>query len=47
MMSVVDELQGKVQQTENLKLIVVSGRGPSLLGHDWLQKLCLHLGSGY
>ena len=44
-MSVVGELQVKVQygeQTENLKLIVVSGRGPSLLGRDWMQKLRLH-----
>ena len=44
-MSVVGELQVKVQygeQTETLKLIVVSGRGPSLLGRDWLQKLRLH-----
>ena len=44
-MSVVGELQVKVQygeQTENLKLIVVSGRGPSLLGCDWMQKLPLH-----
>ena len=43
-MSVVGELQVKVQygeQTENLKLIVVSGRA-SLLGHDWMQKLHLH-----
>ena len=43
-MSVVGELQVKVQygkQTKALKLIVVSGSGPSLLGHDWLQKLCL------
>ena len=44
-MSVVGELQVKVQygeQTENLKLIVVSGRGPSLLDRDWMQKLRLH-----
>ena len=44
-MSVVGELQIKVQygeQTETLKLIVVSGRGPSLLGRDWMQKLRLH-----
>ena len=44
-MAVVGELQVKVQygeQTENLNLIVVSGRGPSLLGRDWLQKLRLH-----
>ena len=43
-MSVVGELQVKVQygkQTEALKLIVVSDSGPSLLGHDWLQKLRL------
>ena len=43
-MSVVGELQVRVQydkQTEALKLMVVSGREPSLLGHDWLQKLCL------
>ena len=42
--SVVGELQVKVQygkQTEALKLIVVSGSGPSLLGCDWLQKLSL------
>ena len=44
-MAVVGELQVKVQygkQTENLNLIAVSGRGPSLLVHDWLQKLRLH-----
>ena len=29
------------KQTKALKLIVVSGSGPSLLGRDWLQKLCL------
>ena len=29
------------EQTETLKLIVVSGRGPSLLGRYWMQKLCL------
>ena len=40
-MSVVGELQVKVQygeQTETLKLIVISGRGPILLGRDWMQK---------
>ena len=44
-MAVVGELQVKVQygeQTENLTLIVVSGRGSSLLDRDWLQKLRLH-----
>jgi len=40
----VGELQVTVQfgeQTQNLKLIVVSGKGPSLFGKDWLQKLRL------
>ena len=44
-MSVVGELQVKVQYgelTETLKVIAVSGRGPSLLGRDWMQKLRLH-----
>ena len=42
--SIFGELQVKDQygkQTEVLKLIVVSGSGPSLLGRDWLQKLSL------
>ena len=45
LMSVVGELQVAVQygeQTETLKLIIVSGRAPSLLGRDWMQKLRLH-----
>ena len=44
-MAIVGELQVKVQygeKIENLNLIVISGRGPSLLGRDCLQKLCLH-----
>ena len=28
-------------QTKQLSLLVVEGKGPSLLGHDWLEKLTL------
>ena len=29
------------EQTEHLQLVVAHGKGPSLLGRDWLAKLCL------
>ena len=43
-MPVVGELQVNVEygeQTKRLRLIIVAGTGPSLMGRDWLQYLKL------